>query len=51
VVFVRQVAGAGESVGAIRATPDANDCALLPGARFASSTAAAGLVLVELNLP
>jgi hypothetical protein len=51
VVFVRMVAGAGESVGAVRATPDANDCAILPGARFASSTASAGLVLVELNLP
>lgn len=51
IVFVRQVAGVGESLGAIRATPDSTDCALLPGARFASSTAAAGLVLVELNLP
>ena len=51
IVFVRQIAGTGESLGAIRATPDANDCGLLVGARFASSTASAGLVLVEFNLP
>lgn len=50
-VYVRMVAGGGESLGAVRATPDSNDCAILRGARFASSTAAAGLVLVELNLP
>jgi hypothetical protein len=50
-VYVRMVAGDGESVGAVRATPDSTDCALLRGARFASSTSAAGFVLVELNLP
>jgi hypothetical protein len=50
-VYVRMVAGGGESLGAIRATPDANDCALLRGARFASTNSAAGFVLVELNLP
>lgn len=50
-VYVRQASGAGSTIGAIRATPDGNTCALLPGARFASSTASAGLVLVELNLP
>ncbi len=50
-VYVRMVAGGGESLGANRATPDANDCAILRGARFASTTTAAGLVLVEFNLP
>jgi len=50
-VFVRSVATGNESVGALRATPDSTDCALLRGARWASTTAAAGLALVELNLP
>lgn len=50
-VYVRMVAGDGESLGAIRATPDSTDCALLKSAKFASTTAAAGYVLVEINLP
>lgn len=50
-VYVRMVAGEGESLGAVRHTPDGNDCALLRGARFVASIAAAGRTLVELNLP
>lgn len=50
-VYVRMTAGDGESVGALRGTPDSTDCALLVGARWASTTSAAGLALVELNLP
>jgi len=50
-VYVRMVAGEGESVGAFRATPDSTDCALLLGARWASTTSAAGLAVLELNLP
>jgi len=50
-VYVRMTAGDGEYVGALRGTPDSTDCALLQGARWATTTAAAGLALVELNLP
>jgi len=50
-VYVRLVAGTGETAGALRATPDANDCVRLNGARFASTTTGAGLAVVELNLP
>ena len=50
-VFVRMVAGEGESLGAVRHTPDSTDCALLRGARFVKTIAAAGRTLVELNLP
>ncbi len=50
-VFVRMVAGEGESLGAVRHTPDSTDCALLKGARFVKTIAAAGRTLVELNLP
>jgi len=50
-VYVRMVAGEGESLGAVRHTPDSTDCALLRGARFAKTIAAAGRTLVELNLP
>jgi len=50
-VYVRMTAGDGEYVGALRGAPDSTDCALLQGARWATTTAAAGLALVELNLP
>lgn len=50
-VFVRMVAGGGESVGAFRDTPDSTDCALLRNARWASTTTGSGLALLELNLP
>lgn len=50
-VYVRMVAGDGESLGAVRHTPDSTDCALLRGASFAKTIAAAGRTLVELNLP
>jgi hypothetical protein len=50
-VYVRMTATGDESVGALRGTPDSTDCALLRGARWASTTSAAGLALVELNLP
>jgi hypothetical protein len=49
-VWVRLVAGGGENLGDVRATPDSNDCALLKGARFTSNNAA-GLSRVEFNLP
>ena len=38
-------------LGALRCTPDANDCALVTHARWASKTTGAGLAVVELNLP
>lgn len=50
-VYVRFVATGGEQLGGLRAAPDANDCALLNGARWASKTTGAGLAVVELNLP
>jgi len=50
-VYVRMTAGDGESVGAFRGTPDSTNCALLQGARWASTTSAAGLAVLELNLP
>lgn len=49
-VWVRCVAGGGEYLGALRATPDSNDCVRLNGARW-SSTNAAGLSRLTLNLP
>lgn len=49
-VYVRMVATGDELVGAFRATPDANDCALLRSARWAS-TSTSGLALLEINLP
>jgi hypothetical protein len=49
-VWVRVVAGAGEYLGAVRATPDSNDCVRLKGARF-TSTNSAGLSKLTLNLP
>jgi hypothetical protein len=49
-VYVRGVISGDEVLGAFRATPDANDCALLRGARWAS-TNSAGLSLLEINLP
>ena len=50
-VYVRMTATGDESVGAFRTTPDSTDCALLRRARWASTTSAAGLALLELNLP
>lgn len=50
-VFVRIVATGGEVRGAMRATADSNDCALLLGARFVEATSGAGIAIVELNLP
>jgi hypothetical protein len=50
-VYVRVVAGVGETRGRVRATPDSTDCALLRGARFVSTTTAEGLAVVELDLP
>lgn len=47
-VYVRIVAGGGESRGAFRTTPDANDCALLLGARWGSSRTGSGLAVLEL---
>ena len=49
-VWVRVVAGVGESLGAVRATPDSNDCVRIKDARF-TSTNSAGLSKLELNLP
>lgn len=50
-VYVRFVATGGEVRGALRGAPDASDCALLPGARWASTTTGAGLAVINLNLP
>ena len=49
-VWVRVVAGVGENLGAVRATPDSNDCVRIKDARF-TSTNSAGLSKLELNLP
>lgn len=49
-VWVRVVAGVGESLGAVRATPDSNDCVRIKNARF-TTTNSAGLSGLELNLP
>jgi hypothetical protein len=50
-VYVRFVATGGEVRGAMRAAPDSTDCALLPGARWATTTTGAGIAFVNLNLP
>lgn len=50
-VYVRMVATGDEVVGAFRDTPDANDCAMLRSARWASTNSAAGLALLDINLP
>lgn len=50
-VFVRFVVSGDEVYGALRATPDSNDCVRWTRARWRSKTSAAGLAIVELNLP
>lgn len=50
-VYVRFVAGVGETRGRVRAAPDSTDCALLRGARFVTTTTAEGLAVIELDLP
>lgn len=50
-VYVRFVATGAEVLGAVRATPDANDTVLLRGARFKSKITAGGLSVLDLNLP
>jgi hypothetical protein len=47
-VYVRLVAGEGETLGAFRATPDSTDCALLAGARF-RRTGSAGVACIDLS--
>jgi hypothetical protein len=47
-VYVRLVAGVGETLGAFRATPDSTDCALLMGARFRRS-GSAGVACIDLS--
>ena len=49
-VWVRVVATGGEVLGAVRATPDSNDCVRIKNARF-TSTNSAGLSRIDLNLP
>lgn len=49
-VWVRVVATGNEVLGALRATPDSNDCVLISNARF-RSTNSAGLSRVDFNLP
>lgn len=49
-VWVRMVVSGAEVLGALRATPDANDCVRLKNARWSSANAA-GLSRLELNLP
>ncbi len=50
-VFVRHVAGAGESLGRVRSDADGSDATALPGARYFSGASAGALVIVEFNLP
>ncbi len=48
-VYVRFIATGDEVAGQVRATPDANDCALWKGARF-RRTGSAGVAAIDLNL-
>jgi len=50
-VYVRFVATGSEVRGAVRATPDSTDCALLRRARFVSSRTGAGIAMIELAGP
>jgi len=50
-VYVRHVAGAGETIGRVRSDADGTDADILPGAAFRKTAAAAGISIVELNLP
>jgi len=50
-VYVRHVAGAGETLGSVRSDADGSDADILPGAAFRKTTSAAGISIVELNLP
>lgn len=50
-VYVRYVAGAGETLGACRSDADTSDAAVLPGAKYRTSAAASGIAIVEINLP
>ncbi len=47
-VYVRFVAGVGETLGAFRAEPDSTDCALVLGARFRRS-GSAGVACIDLS--
>lgn len=49
-VYVRFVATGDEVRGQIRNAPDGNDCALLEGARYAETLAAAGTVKVRVDI-
>jgi hypothetical protein len=50
-VFVRFAAGTGTQLGAFRGDADTATAVALPGAIFKTSTAGAGLAIVEINLP
>lgn len=50
-VYVRLVAGVGETKGRFRGAPDANDCALVRSARWASTTSGEGYAILDLSLP
>ena len=50
-VFIRHVAGAGETLGAARSDVDGSDASALPSASFMTAASAGGLAVVELNLP
>lgn len=47
-VYARVTAAGAEINGAVRNDPDGGDCILIKGARFASTSSAAGVALVEL---
>jgi len=50
-VYFRHNAPGSETLGAFRSDTDGGDATLLPGAVFRTSTAAAGLAQVAINLP
>ena len=50
-VYVRYVAGTGETLGAFRSDADTSDAAVLPGAKYRTSAAASGITIIEINLP
>jgi hypothetical protein len=49
--YCRYVAGAGEEYGTFRSNADTADAAAVPTAQWRSTTAGAGLALLEINLP
>jgi hypothetical protein len=50
-VYARFIASGAQVLGEMRATPDGNNCARIPGLQFGRKVSAAGISVVEINLP